>query len=100
MADRYVVVNESTHLIVGGPYAWDGMTEWTPPDPGTLMLEAAALTNGYAYPPPPDRDYVEVDETTMTIIGGPYSWNGEGSPPASGVLMPESDAIAAGYTYP
>jgi hypothetical protein len=100
MSDRYLVVNETTHLIVGGPYAWDGVTVWTPPDPGTLMLEADAFSAGYTWPPPPDVAYVLVDEGSMTIVGGPYSWNGEGDPPVPGVLMPEADALSAGYAYP
>ncbi len=49
-AMRYVVVNESTMKIVGGPYKWDGVAQWTPPEEGTLMLEADALAAGYTYP--------------------------------------------------
>lgn len=52
---RYVVVDEETKTIVGGPYLWDGITEWTPPDEGTLMLEADALADGYTYPPMPSE---------------------------------------------
>lgn len=48
--DRYVVVNPATMQIVGGPYRWDGVTAWTPPDQGTLMKESDALAGGYTYP--------------------------------------------------
>ena len=50
VSQRYVVVNEQTMLIVGGPYKWDGVAPWTPPEQGTLMLESEALANGYSYP--------------------------------------------------
>jgi hypothetical protein len=50
---RWVVVNTATYMIVGGPYKWDGVAPWTPPEAGTLMLEADALEQGYEYPPPP-----------------------------------------------
>lgn len=50
-AGRYVVVvNTPTKQIIGGPYRWDGVTPWTPPEQGTLMLEADALAQGYKYP--------------------------------------------------
>lgn len=57
---RYVVADSATMLIVGGPYAWDGVTPWTPPElegsppeSYALMTESAALAGGYSYPPPP-----------------------------------------------
>jgi hypothetical protein len=52
--DSYVVVNEETKTITGGPYLWDGVTDWTPPDPGTLMKTADAEAAGYTWPPPID----------------------------------------------
>jgi hypothetical protein len=51
---RYVVVDETDMLILGGPYVWDGVCEWTPPAAGQLMLESVALGAGYAYPPAPE----------------------------------------------
>lgn len=39
---RYVVTVEDH--IVGGPYLWDGETEWTPPEVGKLELESDYLT--------------------------------------------------------
>jgi hypothetical protein len=48
--DRYVVADPGSMTIIGGPYLWDGVTAWTPPADGTLMLEADALAAGYAYP--------------------------------------------------
>lgn len=50
---RYVVVDVPSKTIVGGPYLWDGVTPWTPPVAGTLMLESDALAAGYAYPSAP-----------------------------------------------
>ena len=50
---RYVLVDEDTQQIVGGPFLWDGVTAWEPPDPGTLMLEADAAAAGYTWPPNP-----------------------------------------------
>lgn len=54
MADstRYVVVREAPEdrTIIGGPYLWDGHTDWTPPDDGDLMREAEALEAGFRYP--------------------------------------------------
>jgi hypothetical protein len=51
-AQRYVVVDEADKTIVGGPYKWDGVATWTPPEAGTLILEADALAAGYTYPAP------------------------------------------------
>jgi hypothetical protein len=47
---RWVVVDSDTRTIVGGPYLWDGTTEWTPPEQGRLILEADAFDAGYTYP--------------------------------------------------
>ncbi len=47
---RWVVVNDTTHTIVGGPYLWDGHTDWQPPQQGRLILEAEALADSYTYP--------------------------------------------------
>jgi hypothetical protein len=47
---RYVVVDQQSRTIIGGPYKWDGVQEWTPSESGTLMLEADALSAGYTYP--------------------------------------------------
>lgn len=57
----YVVVpdDENDKTIVGGPYLWDGGTEWTPPDPGVLLRESDALAKGYRYrevPTPDEQD--------------------------------------------
>lgn len=46
---RYVVVDTATKKILGGPFAWDGESEWTPPVAGTLMPEAEALGSGYTF---------------------------------------------------
>ena len=55
---RYLVVDEASRTIVGGPYLWDGEAQWTPPDEGTLMLESEAMAAGYGWPapPPPPED--------------------------------------------
>lgn len=50
---RYVVVNETTHFIIGGPYLWNGEGEWRPEEAGTLMLESEADDQGYTWEPPP-----------------------------------------------
>jgi hypothetical protein len=49
---RWVMVDPTTKRIVGGPYLWDGHTEWEPPEQGQLMLEAEALEAGYTFPEP------------------------------------------------
>ncbi len=49
---RWVVVDDSAMTIVGGPYLWDGHTDWEPPRPGRLVGEADALNDGYTYPQP------------------------------------------------
>lgn len=48
--DRWVVVDSETPTIVGGPYLWDGESDWEPPQQGHLMTEADAFTGGYQYP--------------------------------------------------
>lgn len=58
MADRYVVVDEQTHTIVGGTYLWDGQAEWTPPVAGTLLPELDAQEQGYAWPAQPEAEPV------------------------------------------
>jgi hypothetical protein len=100
---RWVVVtDEPAKAIVGGPYLWDGETEWQPPEAGTTMLEADALAAGYAYPsfPSATQNWVTVNSDTMAIVAGPYAWDGSGDSPGPDPLMLESDALAAGYTYP
>lgn len=56
-APKYVVGDPNTMIIVGGPYRWDGVTEWTPPEiqdnPDAdykILLESDALAQGYTYP--------------------------------------------------
>lgn len=110
--DRYDVVDPATKTIVGGPYQWDGVTEWTPPqieaspDAGYLViLESDAVAQGYVPAGPPVTTWVLVDDATMTVIGGPWSWNGEDRPapayPEDGQqLLTEADAQAQGYTTP
>lgn len=51
-AQRYVVVDKKAKAVVGGPYLWDGKTDWTPPDEGDLMLESEATGKGYKHPEP------------------------------------------------
>jgi len=50
---RYVVVDPEERVIVGGPYLWDGVSAWVPPEPGVLMVEAEAAAEGFVYPPDP-----------------------------------------------
>lgn len=50
MPERYVVVNATDRVIVGGPYLWDGQSDWSPPEQGELMTQAEALAKGYSYP--------------------------------------------------
>lgn len=38
--------------IIGGPWSWDGTSEWTSPVGGTLMLASAAAAGGYTVAPP------------------------------------------------
>lgn len=40
----YVVIRDGK--IVGGPYQWNGMTEWSPPEEGMLVLESEAKDMG------------------------------------------------------
>lgn len=49
---RYVVGDPATKKIVGGPYRWDPVAApaWTPPESGTLLTEAAAISGGYTWP--------------------------------------------------
>lgn len=54
MARYVVVVDSPSKLIVGGPYLWDGVAEWTPPEQGTLLLESDAAEQGYQWPPDPE----------------------------------------------
>ncbi|MGV9243600.1 hypothetical protein [Streptomyces sp. NPDC003710] len=51
--ENYVVVSTTAKdkTIVAGPYLWDGVTSWTPPEAGKLMTEAQVLAKGYVYPP-------------------------------------------------
>lgn len=39
---RYLVV-DATGYAIGGPYLWDGVSEWKAPEEGTLMLESEYL---------------------------------------------------------
>lgn len=55
MMGRYVQVDETTHYITNGPFLWDGETE-VDFGPGTVMLEADALDQGYEWAPPPPED--------------------------------------------
>lgn len=49
----YVVLNDNDEII-GGPYLWDGKTEWTPPEEGTLdTLDAYKLRHPDPEPEPP-----------------------------------------------
>lgn len=48
---RWVVTDPDDKLILDGPYLWDGVTPWTPPTAGVLMLEADALADGFTYVP-------------------------------------------------
>lgn len=101
-AQRWVVVDSNLDLkrIIGGPYLWDGETQWTPPEDGELMLEADAQSQGFQWPPPPNQSYVQVDPNTMTITGGPYEWNGlDQPPPTEGSLVTEFEAQMQGYTW-
>lgn len=52
---RYVVVPDdpADKAITGGPYEWDGQSDWEPPEPGRLMTEAEALAAGYTPRPLP-----------------------------------------------
>jgi hypothetical protein len=118
---RYVAVDQATRTILGGPWGWDGVQPWVPPEPrgntadasemvaaGTLMVEADAQARGYAYPPPPPppvQPWVLADTASQVIVGGPWEWDGQSDPapaqPAEGQqLMPEQDALSANYTYP
>jgi hypothetical protein len=36
---NYVVVDENSGEKIGGPYLWDGVTPWTPPEKGRLITE-------------------------------------------------------------
>jgi hypothetical protein len=114
-SERWVVCDDATKTIVGGPYLWDGETEWTAPeieanpDAGfTLKPEGDALAGGYSYPPPPPpptQPWVLVDTSgAMQIVGGPWDWNGQDDPPVVAAdgqqLMTESDALSQGYAYP
>lgn len=36
---RYVVVDNKGKQV-GGPYIWDGVSEWSPPEEGKLELES------------------------------------------------------------
>ncbi len=46
---RWVVVDPDTDTIIGGPYLWDGESDWEPPQKGTLLEEAKAFQGGYRY---------------------------------------------------
>lgn len=110
VGNRWLVVTPlPDKTILGGPYLWEG-APWQPPEgggrdasemvaSGELLEEAPALAGGYVWPPPPDENWVQVDHNTVTITGGPWSWNGQGSPPAEGDLMREWEATANGYTW-
>jgi len=58
--DRYVVVEPTSKLIVGGPYMWDGRAKWVAPEIATanepdslaVMREADAFEGGYSVPAP------------------------------------------------
>jgi hypothetical protein len=39
---RYVVVDNKGKQV-GGPYIWDGVSEWSPPEDGKLVLEEVYL---------------------------------------------------------
>lgn len=47
---NYVVVDSEKKLIVGGPYLWDGVSEWQPPEDGELLREDVARRRGYDWP--------------------------------------------------
>jgi hypothetical protein len=48
-AQVYYVVDVPTLTILDGPFLWDGLTEWTPPTAGTLMLADDVDEAGYAW---------------------------------------------------
>jgi hypothetical protein len=65
---RYVVVDVPNHLIVGGPYMWDGVTQWSAPEAGTLMTLAAALTGGHSWTPvTPTNEATLRDRATQAL---------------------------------
>lgn len=115
-AGRWVVVNPETETIVGGPYLWDGEAEWAAPeitgspDAGyQLVLEADALERGYGYPPhpaPPIEPWVLVDYQAMTVVAGPFDWDGQSDPPPAlptgdtQSYLRGADAQARDYIYP
>jgi hypothetical protein len=52
-AQRWVVVSDDPtdlNILCVGPYLWDGVTAWEPPEQGRLMLEQDADAAGYIYP--------------------------------------------------
>jgi hypothetical protein len=69
-AERYVVVDTTAMTIIGGPYKWDGVTAWIPPEDGTLMLETDAIEQGYHYPPDPAAEAPAEDPADVGV-GGP-----------------------------
>jgi hypothetical protein len=46
----YYVVDTGTLTILDGPFLWDGVSDWTPPTAGTLMLVSDAEAAGYTWP--------------------------------------------------
>lgn len=49
----YVVVDAEQRTIIGGPYLQDWVADWTPPEPGAVMLEADAVAEGFTVPSDP-----------------------------------------------
>jgi hypothetical protein len=47
---NYYVVDVPSKTILDGPFLWDGVSEWTPPTAGTLMLVTDADAEGYTWP--------------------------------------------------
>ncbi len=45
--ERWVVVNDDGRIVSRGPYLWDGVTPWQPPEQGRLMREDDAVAAGY-----------------------------------------------------
>lgn len=72
---RYVVVDMLSKTILGGPWLWDGVVDWTPPMAGTLMLATDAAAGGYTVPPTPVDPVVQNAATLQQQIGNALANN-------------------------